>query len=69
MTETDPQWIPPKQAAEKLGVSTRTLLRLADTGQITVITLPSGHHRYEAHDIERLANETTEHPTAVSGTE
>lgn len=57
MTDEDPNWIPPKRAAEKLGVSTRTLLRLADTGQIAVIRLPSGHRRYDEHEIDELAQE------------
>jgi predicted site-specific integrase-resolvase len=69
VTGDDPQWIPPKKAAEKLGVSTRTLLRMADTDAITVIVLPSGHHRYDAQQIDRLAAEATHEHLAADAAE
>lgn len=59
VTETadEARWITPGRAAAKLGVNTKTLARMADTGAITCITLPSGHHRYDEHEIDHLAAE------------
>lgn len=38
-----------------LGVTTKTVSRMADSGRIHAITLPSGHRRYLAADVEALA--------------
>jgi predicted site-specific integrase-resolvase len=37
-----------------LGISTRTLARMAERHDITPVTLPSKHRRYRRTDIERL---------------
>ena len=41
----------PQEAAELLGVSTRTLLRWEDKGKITSRRTEGGHRRYEIHDL------------------
>jgi excisionase family DNA binding protein len=41
----------PAEAAERLGVSTRTLTRWADEGLIPVVVLPTGHRRYLTSDV------------------
>ena len=45
----------PAEAAEVLRVSTRTLTRMADRGELSIIKLPSGHNRYLRSEIELLA--------------
>jgi len=45
----------PAEAAEVLRVHPRTLTRMADRGEITVVLLPSGHRRYREDEIARLA--------------
>ena len=47
--------IAPREVAALLGVSTRTVSRMADSGRLTPITLPSGHRRYLRSEVERLA--------------
>ena len=41
-------------AAERLGVSQKTLRKWADGGQIRVVKLPSGFRRFEPAEIERM---------------
>jgi excisionase family DNA binding protein len=48
------EWITPGDAAKMLGISTRTLARMAERHDITPVTLPSKHRRYRRTDIERL---------------
>lgn len=45
----------PGEAAESLYVTTKTLGRMAERGDIRAITLPSGHRRYSRDDVEALA--------------
>lgn len=49
-------WYKPGEAALKLGVTTKTVSRMADTGRIHAITLPSGHRRYAVADVNALAD-------------
>lgn len=42
------------EAARHFGVSTRTLLRWIEAGQISVVTLPSGRHRVPLAEIDRI---------------
>lgn len=49
----------PAEAAEALRVDTRTLTRMANRGELSIIKLPSGHHRYLRAEIERLAQPVT----------
>jgi excisionase family DNA binding protein len=48
----------PAEAAEILGVSTRTLTRWVKQGHLDVRVLPSGQRRYYVEDVRRLASET-----------
>jgi predicted site-specific integrase-resolvase len=42
------------EAAEIIGVTTRTLTNWKDRGWILTIKLPNGHHRIDQREIERL---------------
>lgn len=46
----------PAEASRLLYVSTRTLTRMGDRGQLTVVRLPSGHRRYLRGEVEELAH-------------
>ncbi|VXB35214.1 conserved hypothetical protein [Pseudoclavibacter sp. 8L] len=46
----------PKEAAEALHVSTKTVQRIADQGSVGFVRLPSGHRRYVRAEIVELAN-------------
>lgn len=48
-------YLSPGDASSRLGVSLRTMGRLADRGDVRAVTLPSGHRRYALEDIEALA--------------
>lgn len=48
-------YITPGEAAERLYVTPKTLIRMAERGDIRSFTLPSGHRRYLREDIEALA--------------
>lgn len=49
------EWISPAEAANIVGVSSKTLASLADDGQVHAIKLPSGHRRYDRSSVEALA--------------
>lgn len=53
------EYLPPSAVAQLLGVSTRTVTRMADTGSIKSIKLPSGHRRYLRSEVEKLAAPVT----------
>jgi predicted site-specific integrase-resolvase len=42
------------EAAEIIGVTTRTLTNWKERGWILTIKLPNGHHRIDQREIERL---------------
>lgn len=44
----------PAEAALVLGIHTKTLTRMALSGSIKSVTLPSGHRRYFREDINAL---------------
>ena len=44
----------PKEAAEKLGVSVKTIRAMADRGEIETIRLPNGHRRFSSDEVSRL---------------
>lgn len=53
--QVNPTYVSPGDAASRLGVSLRTMSRLADRGVVHAVTLPSGHRRYALGDVEALA--------------
>ena len=50
------EYLTPKEAARRLHVHTRTLVRMSKRGDIRTNMLPSGHRRYNAADVDALAN-------------
>lgn len=42
------------EVATRLGVSDTTVRAYVDRGKLTAYTLPSGHRRFKAEDVERL---------------
>lgn len=44
----------PKEAAEKLGISVKTLHVMEGRGEIEVVRLPNNHRRYLSGEISRL---------------
>jgi excisionase family DNA binding protein len=65
IVHTPPPWrvrrrrahLRPAEAADALGVSTRTLARWAKLGYIQVIPTPGGHNRYPYDEVLRIARE------------
>lgn len=51
--ETD-DLLMPSEAARMLYVTTKTLVRMAERGDIEVIKLPSGHRRYIRSQVEAI---------------
>lgn len=49
----------PKEAASKLHVHPRTLVRMAERGELSPVTLPSGHRRYSRAEIEEIISRDT----------
>lgn len=47
--------VTPGEAAHILGVSTRTVLRMGDRGELDFQSLPSGHRRYFRTQIVAMA--------------
>ena len=54
-TESVAMLLTPQQAAARLSVTTRTLTRMVDRGDLQVVYLSSGHRRYQEAEIARLA--------------
>lgn len=48
------EWVSPGVAAAVLGVSTRTVSRLADRGEVRALRVPGGHRRYDIDSLEAL---------------
>ncbi len=44
----------PGEAARLIHVTTRTLQRMAIRGEVSAVTLPSGHRRYRLSDLEAI---------------
>lgn len=52
------EWITPSEAAAALGISTKSVGRLADRGKIRAIRTDGNHRRFAAADVEAiLAND------------
>ena len=56
---SEDDWLTPGDAARVARVSTLTLARMANRGQVDSFKLPSGHRRYSRQSIEAL---TTQQP-------
>jgi len=54
--EQDAQPMRPGEAARALGVSPKTMARLAERGMVRAVNLPSGQRRYDRADVERIKN-------------
>ncbi len=52
-------YLMPATAARKLGITPRTLARMADSGQVESIVLPSGHRRYLSGSIDSFEHRKT----------
>ena len=50
-------WLPLKQAAERLGVHATTLRRWADSGELPTLLTPGRHRRFAIADLDRFAEE------------
>ncbi|ONI63918.1 hypothetical protein ALI44B_04640 [Leifsonia sp. ALI-44-B] len=57
--QVESDYISPGEAATLLGVSVRTLSRMADNGTMPVTILPSGHRRYEAQIVREFREART----------
>jgi excisionase family DNA binding protein len=68
MSDEAPAWLGLKQAAHYLGVHPTTLRRWANNGDISYLSTPGGHRRFELHDLERFA-EDRRRLRAVAGVE
>jgi excisionase family DNA binding protein len=56
------QFMPPREVAALLGVTTQTVGRWAEAGRIPSVRLPSGHRRYAAADVHALVEASTTTP-------
>lgn len=54
LTDAVTVWLTPSEAAAALGVSGRTLSRLADRGELRAIRPAGGHRRYDEASVEAL---------------
>ena len=57
MAATKENWLPLKQAAERLGIHPITLRRWADNGELPTLLTPGGHRRFAVADLDRFAEE------------
>ena len=67
MAETDPTILTTKDVSRLLGVSSMTIVRLADDGSLPCKKTPKGHRRFKRSDVEKLAcNDSKEAPAPTS---
>ena len=66
-TQDSEAYIAPGDAARIAFVTTKTLGRMAERGDIRSFTLPSGHRRYSREDVEALAADEHHSPTKNAG--
>jgi excisionase family DNA binding protein len=52
---TDEDLLTPGEVAKILGVSPKAVARRVDTGELSNIRTPGGHHRYIAREVRELA--------------
>ncbi len=56
----------PREVALLFKVDPKTVTRWAKTGRLKPVTLPSGHRRYRASDVEALMSSTSRRARPVS---
>ncbi len=62
LSDTTATLLTPGDAARMLHVTTKTLQRMAQRGDLAAVLLPSGHRRYRQADVEALLS-----PVAIGG--
>jgi excisionase family DNA binding protein len=53
------EWLTPAEAAERVGLSTRTLERYVKAGDLKAALTVGGHRRYRASDIDALLKDAS----------
>ena len=56
MADTDPTILTTQDVSRLLGVSSMTVVRLADEGTLPCKKTPKGHRRFKRGDVERIIN-------------
>ena len=51
---SDSELLSPGEAAERLGVTVKTLRRWVDLGHLAPVRTPGGHYRYRSDEIEAI---------------
>lgn len=62
MSQDTEKMLRPREVALLFKVDPKTVTRWAKTGRLTPVTLPSGHRRYRASDVEALMTSTSRRP-------
>ena len=57
-SESSVDWMLPAEAASALGVTTKTLTRMASDGRLRAHRVGNGHRRYRRDDVDRLLAES-----------
>ncbi len=65
MSQDAERMLRPREVAMLFKVDPKTVTRWAKTGRLTPVTLPSGHRRYRATDVEALMSSTSRRTRAV----
>jgi predicted site-specific integrase-resolvase len=65
MSQDIERMLRPREVAMLFKVDPKTVTRWAKTGRLTPITLPSGHRRYRASDVEALMSSSTRRPRVL----
>ncbi len=58
-TSSDARWVSQKRMAELLSVSRWTVQRARQAGRLGCIEVVDGLYRYDAHQVDELANSST----------
>lgn len=65
MSQDSERMLRPREVANLFKVDPKTVTRWAKTGRLTPVTLPSGHRRYRASDVEALMSSTSRRARVV----
>lgn len=52
-------WLLPSEIGRRLGLPSQAVLRLMDTGKLSVLRLPNQRPRLRLHDVQRLLEAST----------